>query len=58
MQVGRVAIRLEGHGGDLGFGAPTWLLKIAQKISERQRERWKEEAAGQNQGLILQKHLS
>ena len=53
-----MAIRLEGHGGDLGFGAPTWLLKIAQKISERQRERWKEEAAGQNQGLILQKHLS
>lgn len=39
MQVGRVAIRLEGHGGDLGFGAPTWLLKIAEKISERDGRR-------------------
>lgn len=58
MQVGRVTIRLEDHGGDLGFAAPTWLLKIAQKISERQRERWKEEVSGQKQALILQKHLS
>ena len=38
MQAGGVAIRLEDSGGDLGFGAPTWLLKIAQKISERERE--------------------